>query len=101
MAQSRFAQQIIFLPQFLVDYSRYDDATCCTELGYTKKCGIYQIITQAILNIGLVSIDGKIEVAFIPSISIWNPYTVDLEMYDYSVELSVPNFDNNETNRYF
>lgn len=83
----------LFRPQFLVDYSKYNDATRCAELGYTKKCGIYPIITQAILNIGLVNIDGKISIAFTPSISIWNPYTVDLETNDYTVELCVPNSD--------
>ncbi|MDR1595361.1 MAG: hypothetical protein LBR91_00335 [Puniceicoccales bacterium] len=52
--------------------------------------GIFPVLAQANVNIGVTVIDGHLAITFVPQILLWNPHTVDLETTDYVIELCVP-----------
>ncbi|MDR2738024.1 MAG: hypothetical protein LBB18_03750 [Puniceicoccales bacterium] len=51
--------------------------------------GIYPVLVQANINIGLAVVGGNIALTFAPQIAVWNPYNTELRMADYCVELGV------------
>jgi hypothetical protein len=51
--------------------------------------GIYPVLAQGNVNIGVANIGGTLAVTITPQVLIWNPYNVELRQSDYSVEFGV------------
>ncbi|MDR1233204.1 MAG: hypothetical protein LBJ75_03015 [Puniceicoccales bacterium] len=80
----------MFRPQM---FKNYDGATIDfpgNDLQPATTHGIYPLLVQSNVNIGLATIDGHFAFTFIPQIVLWNPYNVDLQPTNYMVELCVP-----------
>ncbi|MDR2603294.1 MAG: hypothetical protein LBC11_01900 [Puniceicoccales bacterium] len=85
-----FATDPMFRPQM---FKNYDGATIDlpgNDLQSATTHGIYPLIVQSNVNIGVTTIDGHFAFTFIPQIVLWNPYDVDLQPTNYVVELCVP-----------
>ncbi|MDR0693041.1 MAG: hypothetical protein LBF49_00500 [Puniceicoccales bacterium] len=87
---SVFATDPMFRPQM---FKNYDGATVDSpgnDLQPATTHGIYPLVVQSNVNIGVTIIDGHFAFTFIPQIVLWNPYDVDLQPTNYVVELCVP-----------
>ncbi|MDR2432517.1 MAG: hypothetical protein LBD34_02075 [Puniceicoccales bacterium] len=85
-----FATDPMFRPQM---FKNYDGATMDflgDDLQPATTHGIYPLVVQSNVNIGVAIIDGHFAFTFIPQIVLWNPYDVDLQPTNYVVELCVP-----------
>ncbi|MDR2628704.1 MAG: hypothetical protein LBC30_01795 [Puniceicoccales bacterium] len=92
-----FATDPMFRPQML---KNYDGATIDfpgNDLQPATTHGIYPLVVQSNVNIGVAIIDGQFVFTFIPQIVLWNPYDVDLQPTNYVVELCVPYNDPADT----
>ncbi|MDR2776562.1 MAG: hypothetical protein LBB17_00740 [Puniceicoccales bacterium] len=92
-----FATDPMFRPQML---KNYDGATIDfpgNDLQPATTHGIYPLLVQSNVNIGVATVDGHFAFTFIPQIVLWNPYDVDLQPTNYVVELCVPYNDPTNT----
>ncbi|MDR0742062.1 MAG: hypothetical protein LBE98_01190 [Puniceicoccales bacterium] len=85
-----FATDPMFRPQM---FKNYDGATIDfpgNDLQPATTHGIYPLLVQSNVNIGVAIVEGHFAFTFIPQIVLWNPYDVDLQPTNYVVELCVP-----------
>ncbi|MDR1528703.1 MAG: hypothetical protein LBS22_03930 [Puniceicoccales bacterium] len=88
-----FATDPMFRPQM---FKNYDGATINfpgNDLQPATTHGVYPLVVQSNINIGVAIIDGYFAFSFIPQIVLWNPYDVDLQPTNYVLELCVPHND--------
>ncbi|MDR2737945.1 MAG: hypothetical protein LBB18_03340 [Puniceicoccales bacterium] len=78
----------LFRPQFLVDYDGLGAPV--QDLLPPDRHGIYPLLAQANVSVGIAKVGGNFAVTLLPQIVLWNPYNVDLQITDYTVELCVP-----------
>ncbi|MDR2779328.1 MAG: hypothetical protein LBB16_03550 [Puniceicoccales bacterium] len=85
-----FATDPMFRPQM---FKNYDGATLISpgnDLQLATIHGIYPLMVQLNVNIGVAIIDGNFAFTFVPQIVLWNPYDIDLQPANYILELCVP-----------
>ncbi|MDR3144084.1 MAG: hypothetical protein LBT64_01115 [Puniceicoccales bacterium] len=84
------ATEPMFRPQFPKDYSAATADSPGDDLRPPAVHGIYPLLAQANVSIGVAEIGGKFAITLLPQVVLWNPYGSDLQMSKYSVELCVP-----------
>jgi hypothetical protein len=87
---SVFASNPMFHPQIYKDYTGATASNPGADLQPPTVHGIYPLLVQANLNIGVARFNGKFAMTFTPQIVLWNPYNTDLKMTDYTIELCAP-----------
>jgi hypothetical protein len=85
-----FATDPMFRPQMFKNYGEATVDSPGNDLQPATTHGIYPLIVQSNVNMGVTIIDGNFALTFIPQIVLWNPYDVDLQPANYVVELCVP-----------
>ncbi|MDR1414123.1 MAG: hypothetical protein LBI56_04295 [Puniceicoccales bacterium] len=91
------AMDPLFRPQIFKNYTAVTVSYPGKDLQLPTVHGIYPLLAQANISIGLATANGHFAITFVPQIAIWNPHNVDLQMANYSVELCVPCGDTNYT----
>ena len=79
------ASNPMFRPQFLQNYTGQS-----SDLQTPKNHGVYPVIVQGNLDIGIGVTNGHLAITYTPNVVLWNPYNVTLGMADYCIELCIP-----------
>ncbi|MDR1891362.1 MAG: hypothetical protein LBQ23_04310 [Puniceicoccales bacterium] len=85
-----FATDPMFRPQMFKNYEGATINSPGKDLQPATTHGIYPLLVQSNVNIGVAAIGGRFAFTFIPQVVLWNPYDVDLQPADYVLELCVP-----------
>ncbi|MDR1433251.1 MAG: hypothetical protein LBI61_02845 [Puniceicoccales bacterium] len=78
-----------YMPQAFADYAGATADSPDDDLQSATIHGVFPLLVQANVSIGVANVDGRFAFTFVPQIALWNPYSVDLQRADYSVELLI------------